>query len=660
MGTLFKALYRGIFAVLYSAQALYAVEITPVKSPPGTYHTSWLGNSFGGSGATAGEGVDSRSNGFGYWVQDSIGAMAVSPDGTVFIGTEWDEAGRVIGLYRNGVPGRVLVRAVKGPARIWGLNTRNKAVCVDNNFFYVGTLNKALLRFSWIPGNVDSAKYIGEIALPETPVALSCSNGKILVGYPDKIELRDETNMQLGATYPAADLSTVLLAPDGSFWIIAAGKIRHLQANGNDTGLTVPGVGVPASLAWGKNGELIVSDNGPAQQVLFFDVAGQPRLISSFGVKGGLYSGIPGAVAPQKLFGLRGAGMDSAGNLYVGMGFSGSPTGNTFIRAFSPSGSRLWENYATAFVDTFGFEPGSDGTVVYGRTTRWQLDLDREQPGSEATLTAVTLDPLRYPDDPRIKYGYSVDPKLIDGTQLLYANGQYGNGFVIFAGAPGTDILHQVASSPTAGSAWYVTDDGSIWNGQSPVKQIALYPLNSVTDGKPVYDWQHPRIWPWPADFQSVSRVVYQKATDTLYVFGYLKGQPTNGVPGTLGITARRYDGWLAGNPAVRWTNTALPASPGAFHGKTLPAKDVSLAGDYLFLGMVRDAVEFYGSKVAIVSAATGQYVGTLKAGPEVDDIGGWEDLVGSIHAIKRANGEYLILVEDDFRAKNLLFRWTP
>ena len=643
--------------MVFSAHTLYAAETKP---PPGTYYTSWIGNSYGGSGAAAGEGIGSRSNGFGYWVQDAISSMAVSPDGTVFLGAKWDEAGRGIGLYKKGLPNRVLVTASHSPAKAWAFNTANAAVCVDGGFFYIGNLGKGLLKFRWTPGDINSAKYSTTVTLPEPAVALSCGNGKILVGYTDKVELRDETGMQLLATYPVSDLTAVLLAPDGSFWVIAGGKARHLQANGNDTGISLPGIGEPMSLAWGENGTLIVTDNGPAQQVLFFDVAGAPKLTSSFGVKGGLYSGTPGAVAPQKLFALRGAGIDSAGNLYIGMSFDAGPSGNTFLRAFSPTGKLLWEDDATAFVDTFGFEPGSDGTVVYGRTTRWQLDLDRQTPGSEATLIAITLDPLRYPDDLRLKYGFSVFPRLIDGTQLLYGLGQRSGGFAIFAGSPGSDILHQVASPSKPGWAWYVGDDGNIWNGDAPGKKIALYVLKSVTAGQPVYDWQHPKTWPWPTDFQSVTRLIYQKDTDSLYIFGYGKGQSDNGGWGTLGFTGRRYDGWLAGNPSVRWTNTDLPASAGAINGKPLAAKDAALAGDSLFLGMVRDVIQRYAAKVAIVSAASGQYVGTMQAGPEVGGLGGWEDMAGSVQATRCANGEYLILVEDDFRAKNLLFRWKP
>ncbi len=653
-----KVVWHSLIGVLVSANVLYADEVTPYLAPPGTYHTSWIGNSFGGSGAVGKEGVAFQYNGFGRWVQDAIGSMAVSADGTVFVNASWDEGGHGVGLYKNGQANRTPVIG-PNPGKANGMNASGTAICVDGEFFYVGNIRRELLRFRWTPGDINSSKFVDEVLLPERAIGLSCADEKILVGYPDKIELRDETSMQMTATYPASDVSAVLLAPDGSDWVISGGEVRHLQANGNDTGITLRGLGNPASLAWANNGTLIVTDNGPAQQVLFFDVSAHPQLTSSFGVKGGLYSGTPGAVAPKKLFGLRGAGMDSAGNLYVGMGFTSLPTGNAFIRAFSPSGNLLWEDYNASFVDTFGFQPGSDGTIVYGRTTRWQLDLDRQSPGSEATLTAVTLDPLTDPEDARIEKGFSVYPRLINGTQLLYGIGQYNNGYIIFAQRPGTNIFHQVAKVPAKGWAWYVTDDGNIWNGDAANRKIALYRLQAITDGKPVYDWQHPQVWPWPADFKTVTRVIYARHSDSLYVFGFLDNQSANGVWGTLGLTARRYDGWLSGDPHLVWTNDSLPVSE-LGPGKTLFAKDASLAGDYLFLGMIKDAHPDVHPMVNILNAGNGQFVGTLKAGPEVGYIGGEADVLGSVQATKRTNGDYLVLIEDDWRGKNILFRWTP
>ncbi len=31
-----------------------------------------------------------------------------------------------------------------------------------------------------------------------------------------------------------------------------------------------------------------------------------------------------------------------------------------------------------------------------------------------------------------------------------------------------------------------------------------------------------------------------------------------------------------------------------------------------------------------------------------------------AVQAFKRKNGEYLVLVEEDWRGKNLLYRWKP
>jgi len=650
---LMRFLGHGLLATMISVQGVYAAAVHPALSPPGIYHTSWIGNSFSGNGATS-----ANANGFGYWVQDNATSMAVSPDGTVFLGTGWDEAQRTVGLYKNGQPNRILVRA-DSAKRTWGFNTANTGLCVSGSYFYVASAAKELLRFRWTPGDINSARYVDETVIPQKAVSLSCSDSKIVVAYPDEIEIRDITSLQPLASFQGTNLAFALPAPDGSFWTISDGKVQHLDAQGKGIGGALNGIGNPTSLAWGQHGQLVVTDNGPAQQVLFFDVSGQPKLASTFGVKGGLYAGTPGAIAPQKLFALVGAGVDAEGNLYVGMSFSQVPTGNTYLRAFSPSGDLLWQDYSAAFVDTFGFEPGSDGTVVFGRTTRWKLNLDNRTPGSEAMLEAVTLDPLHYPDDPRIKTGFSVYPRLIDGKQLLYITGQWASGYRIFAQSPGSEIFHLVERTPFKGWAWQVTDNGDIWSADAANRQIAFYKLISVNpDGMPVYNWNQPQTWPWPADFKEISRVIYDKRTDSLYLFGYLDTQRAD-TWGMLGFTARRYDGWMAGKPTLKWSNSSLPVSPnGLGFGKPQSPKDVALAGNYLFFGMARSFRQ--QSTVNILDANNGQLVGALRAGPEVGNVGGDEDIIGSVQATQTAQGEYLVLVEDDWRGKNLLFRWKP
>ena len=55
--------------------------------------TSWLGNSLPGGDP----GVPGSS-----WVQNTVSAMVVDRDGTIFTNSPWDEGGAEAGVYREG------------------------------------------------------------------------------------------------------------------------------------------------------------------------------------------------------------------------------------------------------------------------------------------------------------------------------------------------------------------------------------------------------------------------------------------------------------------------------------------------------------------------------------------------------------------------------
>ena len=38
----------------------------------------------------------------------------------------------------------------------------------------------------------------------------------------------------------------------------------------------------------------------------------------------------------------------------------------------------------------------------------------------------------------------------------------------------------------------------------------------------------------------------------------------------------------------------------------------------------------------------------------------GWIDLLTGINAFKRSTGEYLVFVEENYKAKSLIYRWKP
>ena len=84
----------------------------------------------------------------------------------------------------------------------------------------------------------------------------------------------------------------------------------------------------------------------------------------------------------------------------------------------------------------------------------------------------------------------------------------------------------------------------------------------------------------------------------------------------------------------------------------------MDIAGDYLFVGMVKPEGGKQHTHIFRISDA--QYVGSFEPGPEVGGNAGWQDMPYAVQALKRKNGEYLIVVEEDWRGKNLLYRWRP
>jgi hypothetical protein len=626
-------------------------------APSGSCRTSWVGNSFGGDGG---------ANGFGYWVQNGAAKIAVAPDGTVIAGTDWDEAGRCAGLYKDGKCNRVLLKKERGAESAWGWSTGNHAVAVNGGHIFVANTGKRLLRFSWKPGELDSAQFADEVEMPDKAVALNSRGGVLAVGYARRIELRRSSDM--GAISGFAlndDVRDLVIAPDQSLWIVAGASILHLKMDGSSAGAAISTVARPTAVAFDNQDRLVICDDGPDQQVKFFDVSGTPTQVATFGDRGGMLAGTPGIAAPLKLFSPRGAGTDKDGNLYIAMGFGGAPVGNLVLRSFTPRGALRWELSSLAFVDTFGFDPDSDGSVIYSRTAAFDLDLTRAKSGSEWSLKAITLDHVNHPEDPRLTAGMTTYMRRLQGRRVLYTIGQYAGGYNIYTfdepGGYSAREVDRIRAKKQDGEqwAWDVALNGDIWQGDAPQRKIRRYPFGGWTaDNKPRYDWGNPQTWPCPQDFENVRRIIYRPEGDTLYLFGYLKGQKIDSW-GVVGFTCRRYDGWLGGKPQVTWTNQSLPInSKGADDGGPLSASGVCIAGDYLFIGMVKpdDGRQY----VHILNLADGSYAGSFKPGDAVGGNAGWEDMPYSVQAIKRKNGEYLILVEEDWRGKNLLYRWTP
>jgi hypothetical protein len=86
-------------------------------------------------------------------------------------------------------------------------------------------------------------------------------------------------------------------------------------------------------------------------------------------------------------------------------------------------------------------------------------------------------------------------------------------------------------------------------------------------------------------------------------------------------------------------------------------AECIAVAGDYVFSGGWKGR-----GRIFINRLADGSPAGCFDPGPTVGGLEatGWIDILTGITAHKRADGEYLVFVEEDYRGKVLLYRWRP
>ena len=628
---------------------------------PGKVTTTWVGNTFPG----AAEGNLFGQNGFGEWVQNGIapGAFVVTPDGTAIAGVEWDEAGRCIGLYKGGRTNPRLVAQydMRGGHNCWGFGSANHAVAADGEWLYASNLDGHLLRFRWTPGELDSHTWVDQLELGKEWVARSVAarDGMLAALFDSGVvrvwKVSPERFEAVGRFTAPEGASAFCFATDGGYWFVADGILQRTTAEGKPVAASVVlDAGRPTAVSVAPDGTLAVCDGGPRQQVRFYDVAGaQPKLVKTFGDEGGLRSGTPGTPGPHKLYGLVGAGVDGQGNVYVGCCLTQSARG-TAIKAFDRAGTPLWDVQCHAFTDGYSFDPAADGIEILGVDEFITLDLAKPV-GQEWSLKALTVDPLRYPDDARLHESSCTGLlRYPGGRRLLYTIGMMSGGFNLFAFEDGPGhVAYPAGEVKQQTWAWEVDAKGDVWLGDPGDKTIKRYRfLNWGADGKPLFSVDAPDSWPAPDGLRQICRVHYDCATDTLYVGAFPDGVP-DPAWGEIGAVLERHDGWTAGKPQRRW-RIDVPRDD-----EKLYPKAMDIVGDYAFVVQVK-TTQKRAAVVSVFSLDDGAFVGEMWPGKVVGGFSGWVDISHGIRAHKRRNGEYIILVEEDFRGKNIMYRWTP
>lgn len=454
-----------------------------------------------------------------------------------------------------------------------------------------------------------------------------------------------------------------------------------------------PGLEQPTALALANDGSLMIADSGtgPRQQVLFFDVtdAQKPRLRRTFGELGGIASGKPGEITPIKFWGIRGIGMDAAGNLYVAQSELG-----TVLRSFTPEGNLRWELHGEFFCDLAVADPSDDAATVWGIQERYAMDWSKS-PGQESKWTGYTLNRQKYPNDPRglmhVKqqgeHGLT-SPQMVylNGHRFLFVGGMFASNFInIFrydgeVAVPSGLILQWgnnlyntdlrwPPNKPAGTSIWRDTNGdgeyqasefapnaervkpGPFWVDRKGNLWMAYgffrYDFQGLdARGNPIYSADRITVLDKPKGVNQVARVCYLDESDTLIVAE--EGVDEQNRPSMRHIRQVLVcKGYLAGN---RETVAFVP-------GAGREAGCVTAAGDYVFTGGWKGR-----GRVWVNRLSDGAEVGVFAPGPTVGGVEntGWIDLLTGINAFKRSTGEYLVFVEENYKAKSLIYRWKP
>ncbi len=678
-----------------------------------TYKTSWIGNTFGGGAK---------------WVQNQVTDMYVSPDGTVYTNSPWDEGGREAGVYKNGDAvakagdihgwerfGGIAVTASKqymyvamSQGHLDGKDTEYPAA--KQSWYCVRRYDLSGKPAPWTDGKGwDKSMLVVSDKNEVSGLATSGSELYVAIKGENKLRVYNTQTLKELRSFSVSNPTKIAVDKRETLWIIqkdGTAQISHYTKTGNRLPQTINNVKSANAIAVDNQNRLLVADNGKNQQILIYDTKNQPVQVGTFGLKGGVYAGKPGEIGDLKFYGITGVGVDIKGNIYVNSsGFnSGEKTQNmktgTDIRKFSPSGAMQWRVVGLPFVDNADADPKLDGVHLYTIHDHYVMDYSKSS-GKQWTYKGYTLNPFKYPQDIRLRVAHgSPFVRRIQGQLFMYFTDMFG-GFlhayrfnpttdgevaipsVMFQGTPGNENEKVKPDSwppnqPQIGDwiwqdkngngafdkgefdasprdypyqgGWWVDSKGDVWKTLRIPEGIRHFPLQGIdAKGNPIYTYSSMKKFATPAGIKDIRRIEYFPETDTMYLSGFTERYPAAYDDGAqFGSEIFRYDNWSKGNRKERW-RIAVPYDTKA--SKEVLTASMDIAGDYLFIVTVKTA------EVYVYNKTTGAFVTKFKPGPEVANESGWIDIPYGIRAFRRTSGEYLVFVEEDAKAKVIMYQ---
>lgn len=426
------------------------------------------------------------------------------------------------------------------------------------------------------------------------------------------------------------------------------------------------------------NNLLMITDDGPTRHtVRFYNTNGQ--FVKELGIPGGIWPenvggdpSINGVIdSDLKFWDLVGCGTDAAGNIIVVMSDIWKQSG-AYIKAFNPAGTQmLWELHGEPFCDVADADRAVDGTIIHAPFSTYQMDYTKPA-GKQYTKIAHTLNPYKYPDDWRLtdgpKNNTSPMVRYVDGKKFLYYSGMYG-GLSIYKFNTATDGAIAIPSerrfAPGGRNHLDVDDNGDYYELLFNDQKIRKTPAIGVNANGDII-WGTPVIYNKPAAFAKILACSYVGGPDDeMLVGGFFPGDEDQTGWKHVGKRMAKFKNWN-NNPTLVWSHhftTWYHMDDGV--GKRIVNGNIHHAGEYVFVDWVNynykgdDRLNRPGL-IDVFRLDDGSPVGEIYADTVVNNQSSWHDLLISFHVMQRANGEYLILSEENWKSKVLLWRWSP
>jgi hypothetical protein len=339
---------------------------------------------------------------------------------------------------------------------------------------------------------------------------------------------------------------------------------------------------------------------------------------------------------------------------------------------------------------------------VYTKEEHFILDYARPA-GKNWNYQGYTVDRFKYPDDPRLHTGpTNAWVRVIFGQKYLFVTDMTADFLSVYRFQPSGEIEIAIPCAlfakqhatrmdgypphqPEKGEwIWLdrngngaidpdeytvnggadsqgimIPDDrGTIWQAnENGIRAIPLLGIDRRL--APVWDYRHARLYAKPGDLDEVRLLKYLPGQDKMMLAGN-RGEDHNQHWKPMGPVLCLYDAWSTRAPRLR-QKIVLPYEKGSSGHESVEPISFSVAGDYVFVAYTRGlkAEGLQNAFVKVLRLSDLSFVGNLSAEAVLGETG-LLDLVESVDARRRPDGEYLVFLEDDYRAKIILFQWRP